>query len=84
MSSDLKLAHKHSSNHRYEVMASSLCGCFYCQSTYSPDSIKEWVADLSGTAICPKCGVDSVLGDASGYPVSDQDFLKNMHQVWFS
>jgi hypothetical protein len=30
------------------------------------------------TAMCPKCGIDSVIGSRSGYPITG-DFLKRMH-----
>jgi len=36
----------------------------------------------SGTALCPHCGVDSVIGSAAGFPLTDE-FLKAMHQEWF-
>ena len=34
------------------------------------------------TAICPHCGVDSVIGEKSGFPIT-QEFLKAMHKRWF-
>ena len=44
------------------------CGCFYCKSIYSASEVNEW-CDNDGrgdkTALCPKCGIDSVLGDAT-------------------
>jgi len=39
--------------------------------------------ELDGTALCPHCGIDSVIGSASGYPVSEPQFLKAMHDHWF-
>jgi hypothetical protein len=41
-----------------------------------PDSL------AGGTALCPYCGSDSVLGDKSGFPV-DADFLVRMSEAWF-
>lgn len=76
-------AHEHSSNHRSEVEASRLIGCFYCCATYPPSQIEEWIDDET-TAMCPKCGIDSVIGDASGYPIGDGKFLKEMNGIWFS
>ena len=38
--------------------------------------------DSSGTAVCPYCGVDSVIGENSGFPITEQ-FLKEMHEAWF-
>lgn len=79
-------AHSHSENHRSEIEASSICGCFHCTELYPPTSIKEWVdEDQSGvgtTAMCPKCGIDSVVGDASGYEIS-KEFMSEMYRHWF-
>ena len=35
-----------------------------------------------GTALCPNCGNDSVLGDKSGYSI-DPGFLSRMNEAWF-
>ena len=80
--SDLQAAHVHASNHRDEVSKSNVCGCFYCTETFSPSEIEEWV-DEGACALCPKCGIDAVIGDASGYEVENQDFLGQMHSYWF-
>jgi hypothetical protein len=74
-------AHRKSSNHRDEILASALCGCFYCCETFSPLEIEEWV-DEDTTALCPRCGIDSVIGAASGYPI-DKGFLGAMRRHWF-
>jgi L-amino acid N-acyltransferase YncA len=75
-------AHEHSSNHRAEIDASDVVGCFYCCEIYSPSMIDAWVDD-NGTAMCPKCGIDSVIGTASGFPAGDRNFLKQMNAIWF-
>lgn len=80
----LDAAHRHSSNHREALQQSHVCGCFYCCSTLSAAEVEEWLDDEDGTALCPRCGIDSVIGSKSGYPVSDQHFLKAMHQRWFT
>ena len=36
----------------------------------------------SGTALCPYCGVDAVLGESAGYPLT-KEFLRAMRQYWF-
>lgn len=92
--SDVVLAHKHSSSHRDQIFASEACGCFYCLRMFSPGKITDWVdfpegaaggdeLDLGTTALCPYCGIDSVLGDTSGFPIT-QEFLKKMNQHWFA
>ncbi|ABD54412.1 hypothetical protein [Jannaschia sp. CCS1] len=81
--SDVIAAHKHCIRHRPEVEASNSVGCFSCLAIYQPDLIVDWVADTpTETAICPHCGIDSVIGDASGHPVTP-DFLGKMNAHWF-
>jgi len=83
---DLEAAHDASSGHRAHVQRSETCGCFYCEQQYSPREIEEWVdADETGegqTALCPRCGIDSVIGSASGYPIT-KEFLEAMNRRWF-
>ncbi len=74
-------AHKHSSKHRAELEKSEKCGCFFCLRIYSPSEIEDWT-DGDNTAICPHCSVDSVIGDASGYPIT-KEFLQEMRNYWF-
>jgi hypothetical protein len=79
---ELKAAHLHSSQHRDEIGRSRLCGCFYCKQTFTPAQIDEWIDD-GACAMCPLCGIDSVIGDASGLPVGSPAFLADMHEFWF-
>nr|QGW61148.1 hypothetical protein ICEMyc226_00116 [Mycolicibacterium sp.] len=34
------------------------------------------------TALCPYCGIDAVIGDAAGYPIT-REFLEAMRAQWF-
>ncbi|MBR0689189.1 cytoplasmic protein [Bradyrhizobium manausense] len=77
----LRAAHKKCSNHRADIARSQLCGCFYCRTTFAPERIVEWV-DEDSTALCPECGIDSVLGGASGVQI-DKFFLEAMRLAWF-
>jgi hypothetical protein len=90
---DVVAAHKHSSNHRDELMASTMCGCFHCLATFGPSAIKDWVDWPQGTpddlqlekgttALCPGCGIDSVIGTASGFSI-DAELLADMQRHWF-
>jgi hypothetical protein len=80
----LKAAHRHCGRHRAEIERSEVCGCCYCRRTYPPTEIVRWIDRGEGTALCPHCGIDSVIGSASPYPVSDAAFLAAMHARWFS
>ena len=75
-------AHQYSSNHRRQLLYDHVCGCFYCLSIFNPNEIEEWVEDSEGTAICPYCGIDSVIGESSRHPIT-KEFLKKMHEYWF-
>jgi hypothetical protein len=81
-STNLDLAHKHSSAHREEILKSELCACFYCCQTFLPHVIEDWV-DENTTALCPKGGIDAVIGSASEFPLTPE-FLQLMHRRWFS
>ena len=80
-------AHQYSSIHRKQILDSDICGCFYCCETFKPSSIDEWVDEddngIGQTAMCPRCGIGSVIGDKSGVNLS-KEFLKGMYQVWFT
>jgi len=75
------LAHEHCRLNRAELERSNICGCFYCLRIYSPTDIVEWTDD-GQSAVCPDCPVDSVIGSASGFPIT-KDFLERMHAHWF-
>jgi hypothetical protein len=81
---ELELAHKESSYHKEDIKASNLCGCFYCRRMFNPKTkvIVEWI-DGGETALCPYCGIDSVIALESGFPIT-KAFLKRMSDYWFS
>lgn len=85
---DVRRAHDKSSHHREEVLASALCGCFYCLRTFPPGDIKEWIDERRSmragqTAMCPHCGIDAVIGDKAGFELT-KEFLERMNSFWFS
>ncbi len=85
---DVRDAHKHSSRHRTEILASAWCGCFSCISIFPPHQIDNWTDNAHGekeslwTALCPRCGMDTVIGDNSGLPIT-KAFLTEMRRYWF-
>jgi hypothetical protein len=70
-------AHSHASKHRVSIEASDQCVCFSCFARFKPAKIAAWI-DANQTALCPKCGLDSVLGAASGSRI-DEPFLRRLH-----
>ncbi len=79
---DYIAAHQYSSNQKKQLLSDKKCGCFYCLQIFEPEKITEWIDSDSDTAICPYCGIDSVIGESSGYPVT-KEFLKKMKDYWF-
>lgn len=83
MKSDVITAHGYCSNNRKLLVNDRKCGCFYCLKVFSPEEITEWIEDPNGmTAVCPHCGVDSVIGEGAGYPMTEA-FLRDMRDHWF-
>jgi hypothetical protein len=79
-------AHDHT-EFQQEILKSDICGCFHCLNTFTPDKIDQWhgenVQGFEPLAFCPKCGIDSVIGSASGFPI-EKEFLSKMRDFWFS
>ena len=79
----LEEAHKHSMNNKGEIEKSEFCGCYFCKKIFKSSEIKEWLKDKNGeTAKCPYCSIDSVIGDASGYLITEE-LLNKMNKKWF-
>src|SRR5688572_16027910 len=76
----LRAAHRHCSGNEAEIANSGLCGCFYCLRVFEPAEVEDWTDGMVGaeedprTALCPRCGIDSVIGDASGHDVEALGF----------
>ena len=77
------LAHDYSIFNREQLKQSKRCGCFDCVKIFDPSEIVEWCDLDEDTALCPYCGIDSVLGDASGFEITGE-LLQQMHDYWFS
>lgn len=72
--------HRHTRANRTELEASEVCGCIACERIYFPSEIVRWVNEE--TALCPHCGVDAVVGSASGIPIMP-GVLRRAHERWF-
>lgn len=75
-----RTAHALGSRHRKQLEHVSRCGCFYCLAFFDAAEVIEWI-DEDQTALCPRCGIDSVL------PATEEvtpEFLKEMQQYWFA
>ena len=75
-------AHDCSFSNKEQIEKSEKCGCFFCGEIFSPSEITDYLPDEPPTAECPFCYTDSVIGDASGFPIT-KDFLKKMKKRYF-
>ena len=73
-----------SSHNRTVITAATKCVCFYCKKTTEPKDILEY-CDNGNTAICPHCGVDSILPN-SAFPnnIIDDNIVTQMQELYFT
>lgn len=74
--------HTYSSNNRKLIKESDKCYCFYCQKTVMPDEIDRYLNEKEGTALCPHCGIDSIIPDAIDEEINDE-IISSMNKYWF-
>lgn len=88
----LKQIHSHSFRNEAELKKSHKAGCFYCVTTFTPSDIVDWLDETDvikntsagkRTALCPFCGIDSVLGNAADYEVT-KTLLVNLKEEFFT
>ena len=75
--------------HEDAVRASKLVGCFYCVAVFPSTEIVEWVDEdpkcprgPGRSAVCPKCGIDSILPDSLWFALTPE-LLEEMNQHFF-
>jgi len=80
---DLERIHKHCGWHEPAVRVSGGVGCFYCLAVFPTADVVEWVDEdpqspngSGRTALCPKCGNDSVLPDSLWFALTPELLLK--------
>lgn len=82
----LNQSHRFSFVNKDQILASDIVGCFYCKQLFTATeiTIEDYIQDKNnGTAECPYCHIDSVIGDASGIELSFE-FLGAMNEYYFS
>lgn len=72
----LQTLHKQSFRNRLRLVRANIVGCFWCMRVFPPTLIREWI-DQNETALCPKCGIDSVI------PTKSCTVLDAMYSYWF-
>lgn len=76
-----EIANEFSMKNKKQLEMSGKCGCFGCIKIFEPSEIKEYIPG-EDTAVCPFCGTDSVLGDYSGFEITEE-FMQKMNDEMF-
>lgn len=81
---ELSEIHTHCTANREEIEASSRCACLYCQEVYRATEVNDFIVEpsLKETALCPRCGANAVIGDATGIPFY-KELIRKLHQRYF-
>lgn len=77
---------RHSVQNRREIERSGQCGCFSCFAVFPAAKVWDWVGSETPDeqmGMCPYCWMDTVLGDASGFAVTEQSFLRELNAKIF-
>ena len=77
----LKKLHTYSTHNKSMVEKSDKCYCFHCQKSFDKNEITDYT-DNGKTAICPHCGIDSVLPDSIDEDI-DEKIISEMNKYWF-
>jgi hypothetical protein len=85
---ELQDLHKHCKDNRGEIKRGAKAGCFYCLEVFPKEDVQEYTtaSPKRGTAdaICPKCGIDSVLSQSVFPSLADlKKSLRPMQEYWF-
>lgn len=81
---EVKAALKHAVNNADEVKSSDECGCFHCLEVFNVSEIEDWTETETGeSAVCPRCDVEAVIGDAAGFPLTEE-FLTVLRDEQFA
>lgn len=69
---------------RDTILKSEKAACYYCMESFRAAEVNEFVDEDDNTGLCPRCGIDAVLGDATGLPIHDIEYLRAIHGFGFS
>lgn len=77
---DVQKFNKLSIKNKEELKNHKDCSCYHCLKVFRTTEVTNYCEELDGseTAICPHCGIDSLVpGNVS------KEILKSAHKFWF-
>jgi NAD-dependent SIR2 family protein deacetylase len=78
---NIKNAIKYATSNEQDLRNSDQAGCYYCKKIYLASDVTEFIED-ERTALCPKCGIDSVLPSNSSIKLTPKN-LAELNKYWF-
>jgi hypothetical protein len=76
----LQRIYQHSRLNRQFMVLGSACRCFHCLKAFPSEEVSRWTDD-GETALCPRCGIDSVLSNnADELP---DDLIRQLQATYF-
>ena len=78
---EIKGAIDFATSNREMLEKSSKAGCYYCMKIYDASEVTDFL-EQEETALCPKCGIDSVLPSSSPYELTAEN-LSKLYRFWF-
>ena len=79
--SQMERLHAYASHNKKMIEKSNKCYCFYCKRVFENGEVETYLAEEE-TALCPKCGIDSVIPDSIDEKI-DEAIISEMHDYWF-
>ncbi|MEQ9288684.1 MAG: cytoplasmic protein [Cyclobacteriaceae bacterium] len=79
-----ELIHKaidYATSNEEDLKNSELAACYYCKSIFKASEVKEFL-ETERTALCPKCGIDSVLPSNSPIELTTENLVE-LNKHWF-
>ena len=79
---DLVELYANGKDNKEKLQHSTKCGCFHCKKIFDPAEINKWTDD-GNTAICPYCGIDSVITKTASYEIVPE-VLDVLYKYYFA
>lgn len=85
---ELTEMHKNCTNNRASIKKGAKAGCFFCLEIFPKEDVREYTSQgrkaVNESALCPRCGIDSVLSQSLFASVPElKKALREMQIHWF-
>ncbi len=77
----IEQAIKYATSNERALSNSDMAGCYYCKNIYPSNEVTDFL-ETERTALCPRCGIDSVIPSNSPIKLSPKN-LSELNKYWF-